>query len=447
MILLMLMMPPFIAATTAGSGVMSNTTKASYIQSQQAHHVVLGGSSKRWPSQRIAMANIKLPSIGSDCSGIDIFKGAFSFIDSQTLISMLKNIGSSAKGFAFYLALETVSPQIASGVKHLAKVVQDMNALNIGSCESAAALIGAVVPRNSKLGENTCKIMKSNSGTLSDFVAARKGCHEGSQTRRDIGTDTSGPLQDVLQEASNVAWYVLKQTAWDDRLKETLMSVTGTVITGVKTITPGRDEKIPNSTSDFKIFPPIAVLNENFFTAFATGGQTDIYVCGDKNKCLAVTTEKRVFSVGETHAEKVKTLLESIEDKIYTNAPLDPLEVSLIEQSRIPILKIINIMSGYHKGKAPISIQMYTDIIAHDLLTQHVKDMLGLIRQIASSLRGAQINEEPLKQYIDQLKMVEKKLKERDEEVYRKADQILQIIQKIQLQEQSIYANMRVLAP
>lgn len=148
----------------------------------------------------------------------------------------------------------------------------------------------------------------------------------------------------------------------------------------------------------------------------------------------------------KTHAAKVKELITSIENKIYTNTALDLEETSLVEQSRIPILKIINVMSTYHKGKAPISIQMYEDIIAHDLLTQHIKHMVSIVRQIASSVRSAQINEEPLKQYIEQLKVVEKKLQERDAEVHRKSDQILQLIQKIQLLEQSIYANMRVLA-
>lgn len=431
MILLTLMTTMCLNAAVAATG---NTNKASYVTTQKAHHIVLGSSTKRWPSQQIQMAHLHPPSIRADCSGIDIFEGAMSFINAQELITMLKNIGSSATGFAFYLALETVSPQIASGIKHLSRVIQDMNGLNIGSCESAAALIGAVVPRNSRLGENTCKLMKGNSGTLTDFVAGRKGCNEGSIERNGISESTSNELRDVLQEACNVGWYVIKQnTAWKQELRETLMSVTGTVI-----VEPGQP---------YRILPPLA-LTEEFFSVFATGGTMPMYTCGsDTHKCLTVTPVERVLTIDKTHAAKVKQLLESIEDKIYTNAALTAEETSLIEQSRIPILKIINIMSTYHKGKAPISIQMYEDIIAHDLLTQHIKHMITIVRQIASSTRGAQINEEPLKQYMQQLKIVEKKLRERDEEVYRKADQILQLIRKIQLMEKSIYANMRVLAP
>ena len=423
-----------MTVTATSSGVMSSTTKASYVQSQKAHHVVLGNTAKRWPSQRIAMAGIQLPSIKSDCSGIDIFQGAMSFVNAEELIAMLKNIGSSAKGFAFYLALETVSPQIASGLKHLSKVMQDMNALNIGSCEAAAGLVGAVVPRHSKLHENTCKIMGGNSGRISDFVAGRKGCSEGSTDRASINNSTTNALKDVLQEACNVAWYVIKQnTAWNQQLQETLMSVTGTVITQ-----PGQP---------FKILPPLALKGE-FFDAFATGGTAEVYTCsGDTHKCLTVGTTRRNFTMDTTHAAKIKELIASIENKIYTNVALDAEETSLVEQSRIPILKIINVMSTYHKGKAPISIQMYEDIIAHDLLTQHIKHMVGIIRQIASSVRSTQINDEPLKQYAEQLKVVEQKLQERDTEIHRKSDQILQLIQKIQLLEQSIYANMRVLAP
>lgn len=433
MMILLMTKAIFLFATATSSSVMSSTTKTSYVQSQKAHHIVLGSTSKRWPSQRIAMANIQLPSIKADCSGIDIFQGAMSFINAEELMSMLKNIASSAKSFAFYLALETVSPQIASGVKHLSKVIQDMNALNIGSCEAAAGLIGAVVPRHSKLHENTCKIMGGNSGRISDFVAGRKGCNEGSRDRTAISTSTTNDLKDVLQEACNVAWYVIKQnTEWKQPLRETLMSVTGTVI-----VEPGKP---------FRILPPLA-LDDEFFSAFATGGEATVYTCsGETHKCLTVGTARRNFTMDTTHAAKIKELIASIENKIYTNTVLDAEETSLVEQSRIPILKIINVMSTYHKGKAPISIQMYEDIIAHDLLTQHIKHMVGIIRQIASSVRSAQINADPLKQYSEQLKVVENKLQQRDAEVHRKSDQILQLIQKIQLLEQSIYANMRVLA-
>ena len=212
---------------------LSNTTKSRYIASQNAHHIVLGSAFTRWPAKRAQVANIQPPYIKADCSGIDIFQGAMSFINGTEIIEMLKNIGSSAKGFAFHLALETVSPQIASGIKHLSKTIQDINALNIGSCESAAALIGAVVPRHTKLHENTCKLMAGNQGKLTDFVSGRKGCEEGSDTRKTINTSESNELKDVLQEACNVAWYVInKNSAWDhpEKLKETLMSVTGTIV-------------------------------------------------------------------------------------------------------------------------------------------------------------------------------------------------------------------------
>lgn len=434
MILLGTMLTVGLFLEIHASSVMTNTTKASYVESQKAHHIVLGSLSKRWPSQRAQIASLQLPSIHADCSGIDIFQGAMSFIKAEQLIAMLKNIGSATTGFAFYLALETVSPQIASGIKHLAKVVQDMNALNISSCEGAAALLGAVAPRHSKLHENTCKLMTSHAGQLSDFVASRSGCQEGSTARNTVNNSTTNALKDVLQEACNVAWYVLKQnSAWDQTLRETLMSITGTVLTE-----PG---------NKLAILPPLA-LDDDFFTAFATGGTLDVYTCGgDSNKCLTVTKQKRTLGLGETHATKVREILESIEEKIYTNTALTSLETTLIEQSRIPILKIINVMSTYHKGKAPISIQMYADVIAHDLLIQQVRQMVSLVRQIASDVRRAQINEEPLKQYLQQLTWVEQKLHQRDEEVHRKSEQILQIIQKLQLLEQSIVATMRGLAP
>lgn len=414
---------------------IGNKNKAAYIQTQLAGHFTLGSASERNAVQRAQIAAIQLPSINADCGGIDIFNGGFSFINAEGMISMLKNIGSAAKGFAFHLALETVSPQIASGIKHLSKVAQDINALSMGSCEGAAALLGAVAPRHSKLHENTCKLMASHRGRSTDFVSSRTGCHERGQERAQQNANMERDLPNVMQEACNVAWYVInKNDIWKDRpdLKETLMSVTGTVITG------------DNRT--FTILPPLA-LNDDFFTAFAEGGTTEIYQCTERKRCLIVTKAHRHIPILETHFSQVEALLFGIEDKIYMDQPLSVEEKNLIAETQIPILKIINIMSASQRNQAPMNIHAYAKIIANDILTKHIKDLLSITRQLANDLEGVQINAEPLKTYMRQLDIVERKLAMRDEEIHRNVDRILHIIQKTQVLEKSIHASMRTLAP
>ena len=415
----------------AGNNTLINKNKAAHLKNQLGGHFSLGSSSRRNKVQRAQIISMQMPHINADCGGIDIFLGGFSYINEQQLIDLLKNIGSAAKSYAFMLALETVSPQIASNIKYLQELAQKVNLANINSCEAAAALVGSVAPRASRISENTCKLMSANRGHMTDFVVSRKGCGEqGSQRERskDIIRDQLG---DVVGEETNIAWHVMKKhEGWTKELKETVMSVTGTVIT--------------KADGEVVSHEPLA-LDDDFFTAFAEGGLTTVYQCND-SRCLTVSKITRLINPDENHAAKVRELLVSIEDKIYSDTPLSEAEKTLIEDCQVPILKIINIMSAYHRGDAPINIQSYADIIAHDLLNKHIKDLVAIVYHLATNMRGVQLNDESLRRYLKQVRAVQQKLENREIETHNNIDQIFKIIEKTQVLEKSIYANMRVIA-
>jgi len=56
------------------------------------------------------------------------------------LVAMLKATANNALGFAFKLAIDTISPEIGKVMDELAQKVQQMNQMNISSCETAQAL-------------------------------------------------------------------------------------------------------------------------------------------------------------------------------------------------------------------------------------------------------------------------------------------------------------------
>jgi len=67
-----------------------------------------------------------MPHYRSGCGGIDLFLGGFSYINAQAFTQLLRNIGSNAGGYAFNLALATVTPQIKSVLDELSAKVQQM---------------------------------------------------------------------------------------------------------------------------------------------------------------------------------------------------------------------------------------------------------------------------------------------------------------------------------
>ena len=62
-------------------------------------------------------------------------------------MQLSRAIAANAVGYAFDLALETLSPVIAETMKDLRARLQELNLNNINSCETAQGLIDSAVGR------------------------------------------------------------------------------------------------------------------------------------------------------------------------------------------------------------------------------------------------------------------------------------------------------------
>ncbi len=124
-------------------GAAVNTTGPTAFQGQASGHWTLGNLYLRAPVRSEQIASVSLPSFRAGCGGIDAFAGAFSFINSDQLVAFARAVAQNAVGFAFELALETISPVIAETMAKLRALAQWVNSQNLNSCETAQALVGA----------------------------------------------------------------------------------------------------------------------------------------------------------------------------------------------------------------------------------------------------------------------------------------------------------------
>ena len=129
------------------------------------------------------IATVNMPSFRAGCGGIDAFAGAFSFINSDQLIAFGRAVAQNAAGFAFELALETISPVIAETMAKLRALAQWINDRNLNSCETAQALVGAVWSKNDRSSAAICAAIGTSQGIFSDYAAAKHGC--GSEGKRN----------------------------------------------------------------------------------------------------------------------------------------------------------------------------------------------------------------------------------------------------------------------
>ncbi|MCS7001630.1 MAG: conjugal transfer protein TraH, partial [Dehalococcoidia bacterium] len=120
-----------------------NVTAPQSIKGQAAHIYTGGSLYTRTPNRTYSLASFSPPSLRAGCGGIDAFGGAFSFINADEFVQMLRNIGQNALGLFFYTALQAMAPEIAEINKDLKNLAQRVNALNINSCEMAKHLVDA----------------------------------------------------------------------------------------------------------------------------------------------------------------------------------------------------------------------------------------------------------------------------------------------------------------
>ena len=128
---------------------------------------------------------MSLPSFRAGCGGIDAFAGAFSFIDSDQLVAFARAVAQNAVGFAFELALETISPVIAETMAKLRALAQWVNSQNLNSCETAQALVGAVWSKNDRASAAICAAIGTSQGIFSDYAARQARLRFGGKTQLD----------------------------------------------------------------------------------------------------------------------------------------------------------------------------------------------------------------------------------------------------------------------
>ena len=159
-------------------------------------------------SMNLNPAVVTLPKYEAGCGGIDIYTGGFSFVNDEQLIQALKSIGSAFAGYAFMLAMETVSPQMASTMKQMQTWANNINTSSINSCEMAAQLVGSVWPQNDIASRHICQTMGTNSLLHSDYVSSRHQC--GDYKSRQESADNMKKTNPDVEFDYNIAWNAIK---------------------------------------------------------------------------------------------------------------------------------------------------------------------------------------------------------------------------------------------
>ena len=324
-------------------GAAVNTTGPTAFDGQASGHWTLGNLYLRAPVRSEQIATVNLPSFRAGCGGIDAFAGAFSFIDSDQLIAFGRAVAQNAAGFAFELALETISPVIAETMAKLRALAQWINNQNMNSCETAQALVGAVWSKNDRASASICAAIGTSQGIFSDYAAARHGC--GSEGRRNSTlAAASGPMADQVPVNVNYAWKAVRASSFlsgDTRLAEFAMSVSGTVI--VTAPTSDGDEAGPR----VRVLEPLALDRRVTEILMEGGGDLPVYRCDETVRCLNPTLGRVSVPAGRGFRTRVAELLRDLVDAVRADTAPAAEALGLVNLTTLPVYRVVNTAAAY----------------------------------------------------------------------------------------------------
>src|SRR3989338_8091059 len=215
-------------------GMAHNVTTGGGYQDQTGGFYTGGSLFARSKVNNADLLSIQLPHYRAGCGGIDIFAGGFSYINAQAFIALIRNIGSNASGYAFNLALATVTPQIKSVIDDLLAKVQKMTNQSINSCEAAATLVGGVWPQSDASSQLLCNAMSKDLGMATDWAQGRQKCGAEEQRAAVLSRKGEKPgFKDMLGDEFNVAWKAILKNSFltnNTQLAEFFMTLSGTIL-------------------------------------------------------------------------------------------------------------------------------------------------------------------------------------------------------------------------
>ena len=363
-------------------GAAVNTTGPTAFEGQASGHWTLGNLYLRAPVQSERIATVNLPSFRAGCGGIDAFAGSFSFIDSDQLVAFARGIAQNATGFAFELALETISPVIAETMSKLRALANWVNNQSINSCEMAQSLVGAAWSTNDRASAAICAAIGTSQGIFSDYAAARHGCGSNGQRNSTLAAAT-GELAGQVPVNVNYAWRAVQDSAFlstDQGLGEFAMSLSGTVIVTAP-VTDGSTD-----TPRVTVLEPLALDREVTEILMEGGGDLPVYTCDTPADCLNPTLGRVTIPADDGFRARVAELLRDLLDAVRqdTAPPADAL--GLVNLTTLPVYRVINTAAAYRGAVIDQEVDALAEAVALDVLQVWITDLHRTVEERAGGL-------------------------------------------------------------
>lgn len=211
-----------------------NVSNPAVLQGQTMNLYSGGSLFMRMPKRTYQLATSTPPSWGAGCGGIDLYMGGFSYINKEQFVAMMRNIGSNALGYGFKLAIQNLCPTCDNVMQALQATAQQINRLNMDSCEAAKGLVNAALPDTWERGkQNAAKNYGVDMNLFENITDAWTNVMNNERKANEPierAKNTRPEARDALP-TGNVVWKALKKLEGiTDEHRMILMSMIGSTI-------------------------------------------------------------------------------------------------------------------------------------------------------------------------------------------------------------------------
>jgi conjugative transfer pilus assembly protein TraH len=234
-----------------------------------------------------------------------------------------------------------------------------------------------MLPKTEASQKALCQSIGTGNGIFDDYAASRQGCGIGGQRSSIIAGARGDPRFKDLIPDGNIVWNALKKissTSSDTQLAEMVMSLTGTVI---YPLAPDDDTPITP-----RILPPtIKAENDRDLLAFLRGGEITLWHCDSTGEfeCRSPTQQTVTISADDGYAVRVADILTGMIDNMYSENSLTTEQLNLLNETSLPVYKMLNVATAYSPAYAENWKSTYADAIALDLIYQYFKSLTTVV--------------------------------------------------------------------
>lgn len=400
----------------------ANRSSADYINSQLGVHFLGGTGTVRTAVYDVSPVHINMPNVSAGCGGIDYTLGGINIASKDEMKKALKSIASSGVAYAFLLGIETVSPVVASSMKQIQTWANQLNAININSCELASGLVQGAWPKTQRASSFICEHASTASPFFQDHIEAKHGCRNDGTKRQEIVNKIRAANEDVLAGNYNIAWKALEKTDLDEETKNLFMNITGTIVVLEIPRNPTEEKKVQIYPPQFKKALELLRFGGTFEKAYKiTDNQVD------------VSRGPIEIKIESAWKERVYKMLLSLQDKILRerkerSVGITQEEKNLINTTHFPIGSLLSLMAHYNGKGAVLALDRYSDLIALERVLKFAENVVRETLFRAESLRSAQFNGYQLDEYIKQVGEVLRELQAMNVENLQKISSEHQVI-------------------